>query len=169
MAEQIQPIVHEKMKKHKLVTYRIQGTLFTITENYQKLRPLGSGAYGTAVAAFDSEKNRHVAIKKMTIKDREFEFMKRVLREICILKHFPPHSNLINLLDLIPPPNYEQFDDVYHVTELMDCELRTLIKSEQDIEDYDCQYFLYQILRGMKFVHSADILHRVSESCVYFR
>jgi serine/threonine protein kinase len=83
------------MTRRKLVKYHISGTEFLITENYKDLKNLGSGAYGIAVAAYDSDKKRHVAIKKIPIEGQDFEFLKRVLREVCILKHFSPHTNLI--------------------------------------------------------------------------
>jgi serine/threonine protein kinase len=47
-----------------------------------------------------------------------------------------------------------------YVTELMNWDLRTLIKSDFVIADVYAQYLLYQLLRGIKFIHSADVLHR---------
>ncbi|KAJ1556711.1 Mitogen-activated protein kinase, partial [Cladochytrium tenue] len=35
-----------------------------------------------------------------------------------------------------------------------------IIKSGQQLTDQHYQYFLYQILRGLKWMHSADIVHR---------
>jgi serine/threonine protein kinase len=42
----------------------------------------------------------------------------------------------------------------------MDADLSQIIKSQQDLSDQHIQYFLYQILCGLKYIHSADILHR---------
>ncbi|KAG0484844.1 hypothetical protein HPP92_008923 [Vanilla planifolia] len=42
----------------------------------------------------------------------------------------------------------------------MDTDLQQIIRSSQPLTDDHCQYFLYQILRGLKFVHSAHVLHR---------
>ena len=46
------------------------------------------------------------------------------------------------------------------VSELMESDLATIIKSPQPLSNEHCQYFLYQILRGLKYIHSAGILHR---------
>jgi serine/threonine protein kinase len=46
------------------------------------------------------------------------------------------------------------------VTELMDTDLHQIIGSPQALYDDHCQYFLYQILRGLKYIHSAHVLHR---------
>jgi serine/threonine protein kinase len=35
-----------------------------------------------------------------------------------------------------------------------------VIYSPQPLIDDHCQYFLYQILRGLKYLHSARVLHR---------
>ena len=42
----------------------------------------------------------------------------------------------------------------------METDLGSILKSNQDISDEHIQFFLYQILRGLKYVHSAGILHR---------
>ena len=43
-----------------------------------------------------------------------------------------------------------RFEDVYLVTELMDTDLHQIIASPQPLTDDHCQYFLYQLLRGLK-------------------
>lgn len=42
----------------------------------------------------------------------------------------------------------------------METDLASIIKSPQALTDEHCQFFLYQILRGLKNIHSAQILHR---------
>jgi serine/threonine protein kinase len=42
----------------------------------------------------------------------------------------------------------------------METDLGAILKSNQDISDDHIQFFLYQILRGLKYMHSAGILHR---------
>ena len=52
------------------------------------------------------------------------------------------------------------FDDVYVMYELMDTDLHQIIRSNQPLSDDHCQYFVYQLLRGLKYIHSANVLHR---------
>lgn len=49
---------------------------------------------------------------------------------------------------------------MYIVYELMDTDLHQIIRSSQALTEDHCQYFLYQLLRGLKYVHSANVLHR---------
>jgi len=42
----------------------------------------------------------------------------------------------------------------------MDTDLQQIIKSPQPLTDEHIQYFVYQILRGLKCIHSAHVIHR---------
>lgn len=57
-------------------------------------------------------------------------------------------------------PEKEQFSDIYIVYELMETDLGAIIKSNQELSEEHVKYFLYQLLRGLKFIHSANIIHR---------
>jgi mitogen-activated protein kinase 1/3/mitogen-activated protein kinase 6 len=41
------------------------------------------------------------------------------------------------------PENYDKFDEIMLVTSLMQTDLGALIKSEQEISDEHCQFFIY--------------------------
>ena len=49
--------------------------------------------------------------------------------------------------------------DIYIVQDLMETDLCKLFKSQPLSSDHIC-YFLYQILWGLKCIHSANVLHR---------
>ncbi|RUS13765.1 kinase-like domain-containing protein, partial [Jimgerdemannia flammicorona] len=42
----------------------------------------------------------------------------------------------------------------------MEADLHQIIRSEQPLTDAHFQYFVYQICRGLKYIHSANVLHR---------
>ena len=84
---------------------------------------------------------------------------KRTLRE-CQLLRVMKHANIIEILSLMSPVSYDTFDDVYVVSELMSSDLHQIIVSEQRLSDEHIQYFLYQLLRGLKYLHSAHVIHR---------
>ena len=100
-----------------------------------------------------------VAIKKI---ERAFEhplFAKRTLRELKILRLLS-HENVVALKTIQKPESFEKFDEIYATFECLETDLASIIKSNQELSGEHTQFFLYQILRGMKYVHSAGILHR---------
>ncbi|KAL3499304.1 hypothetical protein ACH5RR_038397 [Cinchona calisaya] len=110
-------------------------------------------------AAVNADTHEEVAIKKIgNAFDNRID-AKRTLREIKLLRHMD-HENVVAIKDIIRPPKKEAFNDVYIVYELMDTDLHQIIHSDQELTDDHSRYFLYQLLRGLKYVHSANVLHR---------
>lgn len=56
--------------------------------------------------------------------------------------------------------NPSDFNEVYIIQELMEADLHQIIRSQQPLTEAHFQYFMYQILRGLKYIHSANVLHR---------
>nr|AEQ28763.1 mitogen-activated protein kinase 1 [Prunus salicina] len=144
----------------RYVQYNVYGNFFEVSRKYvPPIRPVGRGAYGIVCAAVNAETREEVAIKKIgNAFDNRID-AKRTLREIKLLRHMD-HENVIAIKDIIRPPQKENFNDVYIVYELMDTDLHQIIRSNQPLNDDHCRYFLYQLLRGLKYVHSANVLHR---------
>ncbi|KAL4164868.1 hypothetical protein KRP22_003609 [Phytophthora ramorum] len=123
------------------------------------VRLLGKGSYGQVAEAFDTERQKKVAIKKIiNVFDQEID-CKRLYREIYILRRLN-HPQVINLIDVIPPENYDTFTDLYLVFDFVDTDLHKLIMSPQYLTIRHIQVFLYQLLCGLKYVHSANVIHR---------
>lgn len=95
-----------------------------------------------------------------------------------LLRYFN-HENIISILDIQKPRNYDTFTEVYLIQvrfeparksskvnpllnplqELMETDMHRVIRT-QDLSDDHCQYFIYQTLRALKAMHSANVLHR---------
>jgi serine/threonine protein kinase len=135
--------------------------VYEIDVRYKNLKPIGSGSYGIVCSANDTITGQKVAIKKISNVFEDLIDAKRILREIKLLRHLGDHENVIHILDIMTmPPNIRDFTDFYIVTECYECDLDRIISSSQTLTDGHNQYFLYQILRGMKYVHSGNVLHR---------
>lgn len=145
----------------KKVPYRIKGEKFVVFDYYQPVRILGHGAYAVVCEAVDLRNGQKVAIKKNKGVFQDLSDAKRILREVKLLSHFH-HDDVIKLLDVIPPDESEinTFDDVYLVMPRMETNLARVIKSSQKLTKRHIQFFLYQMLRGMKYIHSAGVIHR---------
>lgn len=131
---------------------------FQVDSKYSILETIGEGAYGVVCSAVNNANGQRVAIKKICDVFDVPQITKRTLRELKILKHFK-HDNIIMIKEIIKPPS-NNFNDVYLVLDLMGSDLHHIIHSKQELSDEHLRYFLYQLLRGLKYIHSANIIHR---------
>ncbi|KAI0367000.1 kinase-like protein [Pilatotrama ljubarskyi] len=134
------------------------GKVFHVEERWKLIRELGSGAYGFVISAADEISGEPVAIKMVTRALEKVALAKRVLREITLLRHFA-HENITGLIDVDCSPDLSEMH-VYIFMEPMEADLHQIIKSGQPLTNEHVQYFVYQVLRGMKYVHSASVVHR---------
>jgi len=145
--------------ERKTTSFLALGTRFDVESHYKLMRPVGHGAYGVVCSAKNTKTGAKVAIKKITKAFSNLTETKRTLREIKILSRFQ-HENILKIVDIMKPPSFDSFEDVYIVSELMDTDLHQIINSNQQLSEGHVQYFIYQILRGLKYIHSAHVLHR---------
>ena len=125
------------------------------------------------------ETGESVAVKKVTILDGISE-ARRVFREIKILRNLN-HVNVLAISEifgtqfpcctgtkvqiltqkaLLAPENYDEFTTMFIVTDFYPAELSQIIRSPQQLTDLHVQTFIYQLLRGLKYIHSAHVLLR---------
>ena len=73
---------------------------------------------------------------------------------------------MLTLLTIMPPPSRQEFKEIYMVSNLMPTNLTAEIhkyakqQGEGGLTEKHYEYFIYQLLRGLKYIHSAGILHR---------
>jgi len=137
----------------------INRTEWEVPQRYQMLTPVGSGAYGQVCSAVDTKMHVKVAIKKLARPFQSAVHAKRTYRELRMLKHMN-HENVIGLLDVFhPSTSLDDFQQIYLVTHLMGADLNNIVRT-QKLSDDHVQFLVYQILRGLKYIHSAGIIHR---------
>jgi len=143
----------------EMVSYVVHGTKFEAPKRFAVLEPVGQGAYGVVCSGQDKEKGEQIAIKKIENAFEHLTFAKRTLRELRILRHLS-HENLIDIRSVYIPQGKDIFEDIYVVSELMETDLASILKSAQPLSNDHSQFFLYQLLRGIKYIHSAGVVHR---------
>ncbi|XP_009695780.1 PREDICTED: mitogen-activated protein kinase 7, partial [Cariama cristata] len=156
-----------------LLKARALDVTFEVGDEYEVIETIGTGAYGVVSSARRRDTGQQVAIKKIPNAFDVVTNAKRTLRELKILKHFK-HDNIIGIKDILKPTvPYGEFRSVYVVLDLMESDLHQIIHSAQPLTLEHVRYFLYQLLRGLKYIHSANVLHRdlkpsnllVNENC----
>lgn len=137
----------------------VNKTSWEVPERYRDLRQVGTGAYGTVCSAKDLRSGCKVAIKKLYRPFQSEIFAKRAYRELRLLKHME-HENVIGLLDVFTADlSLDRFHDFYLVMPYMGTDLGKLMKLQR-LSEEKIQYLVYQMLKGLKYIHSAGIIHR---------
>ena len=130
------------------------------TQNrFHFLRLLGQGSFGVVFEAEELKTGRHVAVKRI---DRLFDSIthtKRVLREIRILSHLY-HENITNLVDVAATTSFADFNALYIAMDLMDTDLGELMRKTRQLNIDHHRFIIYQIARALKYLHSANVVHR---------
>ncbi|KAK9289155.1 hypothetical protein L1049_017628 [Liquidambar formosana] len=120
---------------------------------------IGKGSYGVVCSAYDTHVGEKVAIKKINDIFEHVSDATRILREIKLLRLLR-HPDIVEIKHILLPPSRREFKDIYVVFELMESDLHQVIKANDDLTPEHYQFFLYQLLRGLKYIHTANVFHR---------
>jgi mitogen-activated protein kinase 1/3 len=130
--------------------------------DYQLIHRLGEGTYGKVYKAKCISTNKIVSIKQVELSTQNDSVylidLKRLLREIKLLRMLKGHPNIVSLETILERAANEKIVDL--VFEYSTSDLMKLIKSHIYLTEKHAQFIFYQILRGIHYLHSADILHR---------
>ncbi|XP_058091760.1 mitogen-activated protein kinase 9-like [Magnolia sinica] len=148
------------MDSHKKGT--LENEFFTEygeASQYQIQEVVGKGSYGVVGSAIDNHNGERVAIKKINDVFEHVSDATRILREIKLLRLLR-HPDIVEIKHIMLPPSRREFKDIYVVFELMESDLHQVIKANDDLTPEHYQFFLYQLLRSLKYIHSANVFHR---------
>lgn len=143
--------------------FQTSSNVYVLQRPWAFVKELGQGAYGCVSSARHQQTGETCAVKKVTNVFTKKILTKRCLRELRLLHHFRGHKNITCLYDMdivFDPPGSGLFSEVYLYEELMEADLHAIIRSGQPLSDAHFQSFLYQTLCGLKYIHSANVLHR---------
>eukprot|EP01018_Ginkgo_biloba_P010925 Gb_12952 [translate_table: standard] len=126
---------------------------------YKIQEVVGKGSYGVVCSAIDTHTGEKVAIKKINGIFEHVSDATRILREIKLLRLLR-HPDVVEIKHIMLPPSRREFKDIYVVFELMESDLHQVIKANDDLTPEHYQFFLYQLLRALKYIHTANVFHR---------
>ncbi|GMF32076.1 unnamed protein product [Phytophthora lilii] len=130
-----------------------------IAPNYSIECVLGQGSYGQVVRCKHLPTGEIVAIKKIQNVFSDPIDAKRILRELCILRQLR-HPNIVQIREIIAPLDMDHFQDLFVVFEYLPSDLEKLLHSPQFLTAEHLRWLLLDLLKALKYMHSAEIVHR---------
>ncbi|KAG8086527.1 hypothetical protein GUJ93_ZPchr0010g9861 [Zizania palustris] len=134
-------------------------TEYDDANRYRIQEVIGKGSYGVVCSAIDLHTKQKVAIKKVHNIFEHVSDAARILREIKLLRLLR-HPDIVDIKHIMLPPSRRDFKDIYVVFEFMESDLHQVIKANDDLTKEHYQFFLYQLLRALKYIHTASVYHR---------
>ena len=174
---------------HELVTVAVAGIDIRIPAHQSNVAYIGGGTFGLVASAYDptlhayqtevqeplaasprnTPRNPNVAVKRLTGPFRSHIHAKRAYREVKLLRMISQDvhagtrrkrcEDVVNFYTAYTSTPREHFDDVYINMELCESDLHHYIHNYTLTEQHVCDYS-YQLIRGLKYLHSAGIVHR---------
>lgn len=126
---------------------------------YKILEIIGKGSYGIVCSALDTHTGERVAIKRINDIFEHVSDATRILREVKLLRLLR-HPDIVEIKHIMLPPSPRDFKDIFVVFELMESDLHQVIKANDDLTPEHYQFFLYQLFRALKYIHTANVFHR---------
>jgi len=130
-----------------------------LPSKYEIRQVIGTGSYGSVWEAQDLEQNRLVAVKRIKHLFDDLVDCKRILREVAILSRLK-HESIVRLHDIIAPGSPNTFGELYIIMEICDSDLKKLCRTDVTLTALHINTLLYNLLVGVKYLHSAGIYHR---------
>lgn len=116
--------------------------------------------------------NSRSVFKVRSLLDRKYYCLKHIqnvfkspqsilntLREIKILKNLKS-SNIIPLKEMCVDGNSANFESVFLITQLMECDFKSIIYSHQSLSLSSVKHICFQIIKAIDFLHKHNVMHR---------
>ncbi|XP_070570937.1 cyclin-dependent kinase 14-like [Ptychodera flava] len=127
---------------------------FGKAEAYQKLNQLGEGSYATVYKGYSNVNKQIVALKEIRLQEEEGAPF-TAIREASLLKGLK-HANIVILHDIIHTKTTLTF-----VFEFVHTDLSIYLERHSGgLNPHNCRLLLFQLLRGLAYIHQRRILHR---------
>ncbi len=123
---------------------------------YIRTSKLGEGTYGVVYRAKDQKGQEIYALKKIRLQAEEEGIPSTAIREISLLKELN-HINIVKLYEVMHTPK-----KLTLVFEYVEQDLKKVIDSTKGkgLDMKHLKSFLYQLLKGVDFIHKSKVLHR---------
>ncbi|KAJ4710207.1 Protein kinase PCTAIRE [Melia azedarach] len=121
--------------------------------NYKEIKKIGEGGYGEVYKCRNLITGQLVAIKMIRIRNEVEGVPSYIVREVSLLKELQ-HENVVGFREVFSIENL-----VFLVFEYLDIDLHSFI-SKMVLDPPVVKAILKQILLGLAYCHSVNVLHR---------
>uniref|UniRef100_A0A1A9WDJ5 polo kinase n=1 Tax=Glossina brevipalpis TaxID=37001 RepID=A0A1A9WDJ5_9MUSC len=125
-------------------------------KKYKRMRYFGKGGFAKCYEIVDITTN-DVYAAKIISKERVMKYnqKEKMIQEIIIHRSLS-HPNIVKFHDF--------FDDNYNIYVVLElCKNRSmmeLFERRKTVTEYECRYYLHQIIQGVKYLHDKCVIHR---------
>ncbi len=158
----------------------IKPSVDELNGKYELTAYIGRGSYGVVWSAINiaaanansnHNENNDSNKKKKTQKTKKLVAIKKLSQVTCTVQktlsllreikfgRLLQHENIVAFHQVLPPST-ANFRDVSIVSELMETTLLNAINTDITTIESHTQFFLYQLLCGLQYMHSLGVLHR---------
>ncbi|KAH9138829.1 hypothetical protein AeRB84_016862 [Aphanomyces euteiches] len=153
------PVHHHNPGRHSSKSVANLTGWDEVLSKYQLEAVLGQGSYGQVVRCKHLATGEIVAIKKIQNVFADPVDAKRILRELCILRQLN-HRNIVQIREIVCPHDILRFQNIFVVLEYLPSDLEKLLHSPQFLTAEHIRWLLLDLLKALKYMHSASIVHR---------
>mmetsp|Transcript_27624 Transcript_27624/g.36246 ORF Transcript_27624/g.36246 Transcript_27624/m.36246 type:complete len:438 (+) Transcript_27624:26-1339(+) len=132
---------------------------FELDPKFKSIRTVGYGDYGFLAIAKVKATDEVVAVRKSYNVFGDLFSARELTKELRVIRSLG-HPNVECLLDVFPSPSKQDFFDLFVVTRKMDSSIAREMYNNESIPDDFIKNVIFQILCGLKHIHSANIVHR---------
>lgn len=139
------------------VRFTVASTEFIIDDRYEFLKSLGSHRMGICIQAKDKNNNQLVSISKLNNLFSDLYDTLTIIKTLKLLR-FLTHDNILSYQSILFPSSLN-YSHIYAIQPYMQTSLFSIIRSNQSLTEEHLQYLMYQILLGLQYIHSGNIVH----------
>ena len=125
-------------------------------KKYKKIRLLGKGGFAHCYELFNEE-THHSSAAKIIPKTNLVKSLskQKIINEIKIHKNIQ-HENIVNFEHY-----FEDRNNVYILIELCHNQtLHDLLKKRKTLTELEVQYYIFQLIKALQYLHNLKIIHR---------
>ena len=135
-------------------------SLWSVPAAYTINGLVGRGTFGDVASARHVSTESEVAIKKLVRGVALIDDARKTFRELRLLRVFTADGHSHDIIPILDAwAIHPHMAEIYLATPMLPSDLKAALRYTQ-IPETHAVYITYQLLRGLKYLHSAHIIHR---------